>query len=203
VRGVYVCLSFGLLGCRGWRPSTRAASWTSLPERVGRSGSQGSRVSGARSAGRRPDLDSRDADATILASPGGIAQGEAATLLLAIGSRTLARSTRVPQGRPCRSRSETPARLTIMFQRAKRPAVAERRPPCFRGRPIAVRRRLSGVRDTRVSASTRRSPRHGCRSDPRSTSRRGSGSRRASMRRRGRTPRADTAPARRSAIGRP
>jgi hypothetical protein len=35
---------------------------------------KGSRVSGARSAGRRPDLDGRDADATILASPGGIAE---------------------------------------------------------------------------------------------------------------------------------
>jgi hypothetical protein len=49
------------------------------PHRTG--GIQGSRVSGARSAGRRPkaegrrpDLDGRDADATILASPAGIAQ---------------------------------------------------------------------------------------------------------------------------------
>ena len=66
-----VCLPSWVLLEWGWRPSTRGPSRASLPKRVGRSGGQGSRVSGARSAGRRPDLDGRDADATILASPGG------------------------------------------------------------------------------------------------------------------------------------
>ena len=66
-------LSLWVVRDRGRRLTTQGPSWTSLPERVGRSGGQGSRVSGARSAGRRPDLDGRDADATILASPGGIA----------------------------------------------------------------------------------------------------------------------------------
>jgi hypothetical protein len=55
--GRSVTLSFWALRTVGWGPSRRGPSRTSLPIRVGRSGGQGSRVSGGRSAGRRPDLD--------------------------------------------------------------------------------------------------------------------------------------------------
>jgi hypothetical protein len=80
------CMSVAVGDLGIWVTTTRFPSRTSLPERAGRSGSQGSRVSGARSAGRRPDLDGRDAGATIIASPGGSNHDSAIEALKGFGA---------------------------------------------------------------------------------------------------------------------
>jgi hypothetical protein len=65
---VYACLS---LAIGELEHAQSSPSWTSLPKRVGRSVGQGRAVRPCRRQPRRGDLDGRDADATIMASPGG------------------------------------------------------------------------------------------------------------------------------------